>query len=531
MRRDRRRTAPIGRMARRSSPRRALVGACVGNVVEWYDYALYGAFATVLASSFFPSADRRANLLATFAVFSTAFLVRPAGALLFGGHGDRRGRRQVLSFAIILMSLATAGVGILPGYASIGLLAPGLLVLFRLAQGLSAGGEASAASAFAVEYAPANGRGWYGGWIWATLALGLAAGTGAATLLAWRLPQGVFETWGWRLAFLVALPLGLVGLYLRLRLDETPPFHHAQGAQAVARWPVSEALRAYPGRMLIGFALVAAASLTFNTFFIFLPNQLVAELGVPRSRALAGRCWAWRSWRPSHPPSDALRSGGPKAAAGCRNARPAGTHPADLPAHLSRRAGRLASDSRARQRPRDHLRGGRRAVRRDCAVYGHAPGTAHRQPGASRLLRHRRDPGGSHRGPADGGDRVPAAGCRRSLVAVRRDGGPATRGAVYSVGRSAHRVWKGMSQGTPAPLLDLEALAAEVTNFLDGAPVAETIGAKLARLLDAFLEGDVLPQAERAAGLGLDPTPLLGGVSEVLRLYADALERREPIDR
>lgn len=88
-----------------------------------------------------------------------------------------------------------------------------------------------------------------------------------------------------------------------------------------------------------------------------------------------------------------------------------------------------------------------------------------------------------------------------------------------------------MSQGTPAPLLDLEALAAEVTNFLDGAPVAETIGAKLARLLDAFLEGDVLPQAERAAGLGLDPTPLLGGVSEVLRLYADALERREPIDR
>lgn len=288
MRRDRRRTAPIGRMARRSSPRRALVGACVGNVVEWYDYALYGAFATVLASSFFPSADRRANLLATFAVFSTAFLVRPAGALLFGGHGDRRGRRQVLSFAIILMSLAAAGVGILPGYASIGLLAPGLLVLFRLAQGLSAGGEASAASAFAVEDAPANGRGWYGGWIWATLALGLAAGTGAATLLAWRLPQGVFETWGWRLAFLVALPLGLVGLYLRLRLDETPPFHHAQGAQAVARWPVSEALRAYPGRMLIGFALVAAASLTFNTFFIFLPNQLVAELGAPRSRALAG---------------------------------------------------------------------------------------------------------------------------------------------------------------------------------------------------------------------------------------------------
>jgi MFS transporter, MHS family, proline/betaine transporter len=286
--RDGRWTAPIDPTARRSSPRRALVSACIGNVVEWYDFALYGAFATVLASVYFPSADRHANLLATFAVFSTAFIFRPVGAVLLGRRGDRRGRRQVLSLAIILMSVATAGVGALPGYVSIGPLAPVLLLLFRLAQGLSAGGEAGAASAFVVEYAPANRRGWYGGWIWATLALGLGAGTGAASLLAWRLPQGSLETWGWRLAFLLALPMGLVGLYLRLRLDETPRFRAVQRAHAVTRWPVSEALRAYPGRMLIGFVLVAAASLTFNTFFIFLPNQLVAELGVPLSRALAG---------------------------------------------------------------------------------------------------------------------------------------------------------------------------------------------------------------------------------------------------
>jgi MFS transporter, MHS family, proline/betaine transporter len=273
---------------RRSSPRRALVAACIGNAVEWYDFALYGAFATVLASTYFPSADRDASLLASFAVFSSAFVFRPVGALLFGRLGDRRGRRQVLMLVILMMSSATAGVGMLPGYASIGLLAPALLILLRLVQGLSAGGEAGAASAFVVEYAPAGRRGWYGGWIWATVALGLATATGAAALLARRQPPGTPEPWAWRLAFLAALPIGLVGLYLRLRLDETPRFRAVQRAHAVAEGPVREALRAYPMRLLVGLALVTAASVTFNTFFIYLPNQLVGERGAPLSRALAG---------------------------------------------------------------------------------------------------------------------------------------------------------------------------------------------------------------------------------------------------
>jgi MFS transporter, MHS family, proline/betaine transporter len=284
---DRRHVQPIEPTARRSGPRRALVAACIGNVVEWYDFALYGAFAMILANTYFASLEKHASLLAAFAVFSTAFLFRPVGALLFGRHGDRRGRRQVLAAAIILMSLATAGVGMLPGYVSIGLLAPVLLVLLRLAQGLSAGGEASAASAFVVEYAPAHRRGWYGAWVWATFALGLAAGIGAAALLGWLLPPGMLQAWGWRLAFLVALPLGLAGLYLRLRLDETPRFGAVQRAHAVAWRPVAETLRAYPGRLLAGFGLVAAASLTFNTFFIFLPNHLVGALAIPLPRALA----------------------------------------------------------------------------------------------------------------------------------------------------------------------------------------------------------------------------------------------------
>jgi MFS transporter, MHS family, proline/betaine transporter len=177
---------------------------------------------------------------------------------------------------------------LLPGYGSIGLLAPVLLILLRMAQGLSAGGEAAAASAFVVEYAPVHRRGWYGGWIWATLAFGLAAATGTATLLAWWLPPTMLQGWAWRLAFLVALPVGLVGLYLRLRLDETPHFRAVQRTDAVAEWPVREVFGAYPRQMLVGLAVVAAASLSFNTSFIYLPNQLVAERGVPLSHALAG---------------------------------------------------------------------------------------------------------------------------------------------------------------------------------------------------------------------------------------------------
>ena len=270
-----------------SASGRALVAACAGNLVEWYDFAIYGAFATIIAATFFPGSDPSARLLASFAVFATAFLVRPFGALLFGRLGDRVGRRRVLATVIVLMVVATAGIGLLPGYATIGMLAPLLLTLLRSAQGLSVGGESSGATAFVVEYAPEGRRGWYGAWLWSTLALGVAGGIGVAVLLARVLTRATLEGWGWRLAFLVTLPLGLVGLYLRLRLDETPRFRATQRARAVVRRPLAAAVRGYPGRLLIGVALVAALALTFNLFFFYLPSYLVTALAVPLPRALA----------------------------------------------------------------------------------------------------------------------------------------------------------------------------------------------------------------------------------------------------
>lgn len=289
---------PGGRRARRtgrsepaaagSASRRALAAACIGNVVEWYDFAIYGAFASVIAVTYFPSANPVAGLSASFAVFATAFLARPVGAVLFGRLGDRLGRRQVLASVIVLMAVATAGIGLVPGRGSIGALAPLLLIGLRTTQGLSAGGEAAGATTYVVEYAPEGRRGGYGAWLWATLALGVACGIGAAALAARVFPREVLEDGGWRLAFLIALPLGLIGLYLRLRLDETPRFRAVQQADAVVRRPVLETLRAHPARLLVGLALVAAASLTFNLFFFYLPSYLATALGTPLPRTLAG---------------------------------------------------------------------------------------------------------------------------------------------------------------------------------------------------------------------------------------------------
>jgi MHS family proline/betaine transporter-like MFS transporter len=274
------------RPARRPAPWRALVAACAGNLVEWYEFAIYGAVATIIAATFFPGAGDGAGLLPTFALFATTFLARPVGAVLFGRLGDRLGRTRVLAAMIIMMSLATAAIGVLPGHRAIGLAAPLLLLALRVLQGLSVGGEAGSASAFAVEYAPQGQRGWYGAWIWATVSLGLGTAVATAALLAALLPPGVFEAWGWRLAFLLALPLGLAGWYLRLQFDETPWFKAVERDRAVAERPLGEALRRYPGRVLVGFVLVAAASLTFNTFFVFLPNHLVVARGVPLRDAL-----------------------------------------------------------------------------------------------------------------------------------------------------------------------------------------------------------------------------------------------------
>jgi MFS transporter, MHS family, proline/betaine transporter len=207
-----------------SKGRRALISSCVANVVEWYDFALFGALAGVLATVLLPPNTGEEALASIFAVFATTFLARPIGALFAGIRADQRGRRRIFVAMLLLMAAATGAIGLLPTWAAIGVLAPILLVLLRFLQGFSSGGQLATSITFLTEFAPDRRRGWYGGWHTATVALGLAAGLSAAAITVSVLPPAELDAWGWRIPFLVALPLGLSALYIRLRLTESPAF-------------------------------------------------------------------------------------------------------------------------------------------------------------------------------------------------------------------------------------------------------------------------------------------------------------------
>jgi MHS family proline/betaine transporter-like MFS transporter len=213
---------------------RAVCAGSVGNFIEWYEFGVYGCFATVIAARFFtPEGGGEAEaLVRTYASFALAFFFRPVGAAVFGRLGDRYGRRPVLILVVSLMTGATALIGLLPTYATVGGLAPWLLTFLRVVQGLSAGGEFGGAVALMTEFAPPGRRGLYGAWQSFTVALGLLGGAGVAALVATVASEAQLQAWGWRLPFLLAVPLGLLALWLRLRLDESPSFRRERAAAA-----------------------------------------------------------------------------------------------------------------------------------------------------------------------------------------------------------------------------------------------------------------------------------------------------------
>ncbi|MFI7313362.1 MFS transporter [Streptomyces hygroscopicus] len=224
---------PLERATGRA-PRRALVAGSVGNFIEWYEFGVYGFFATIIAANFFTpdGGSEFEGLVKTYASFGIAFFFRPIGAAVFGRVGDRIGRRPTLILVLLLMTVATTLIGALPTYDTLGAAAPWLLTLLRILQGLSAGGEFGGAVSIMTEFAPPGRRGLYGAWQSFTVALGLLAGAGAAALLATVMSEASLGDWGWRVPFLLTLPIGLVALWLRLRLEETPAFRAAAAGEA-----------------------------------------------------------------------------------------------------------------------------------------------------------------------------------------------------------------------------------------------------------------------------------------------------------
>src|SRR5215210_1329820 len=220
--------------------RRAIVGASIGNTVEWFDFATYSFLAVTLAAVFFPSGNPTAALLSTFAIFAAAFFVRPLGGLFFGPLGDKIGRQRVLATVIVLMSLSTFVIGLLPSYATIGVWAPLLLVVARCLQGFSAGGEFGGASTFLAEYSPDERRGFLVSWLEFSTLIGFMLGSLLVLFLSTALPEDALISWGWRIPFLLAGPLGIVGLYIRLRLEDTPEFKALEETGEVSSSPFRE---------------------------------------------------------------------------------------------------------------------------------------------------------------------------------------------------------------------------------------------------------------------------------------------------
>ena len=204
--------------------RRVLAASAIGNFVEWFDFAIYGFMAVIIAQHFFPAGDPSVALMQTFAVFAISFALRPLGGLYFGSLGDRIGRKKVLALTIVLMASATALIGVLPTYESMGLAAPLLLVFARCVQGFSAGGEYAGACAFVMEHAPRNKRGRYGSFVPVSTFAAFASAALLSLLMNESISEQNMQDWGWRAPFLLAAPLGLIGLYIRIKLDESPAF-------------------------------------------------------------------------------------------------------------------------------------------------------------------------------------------------------------------------------------------------------------------------------------------------------------------
>lgn len=265
--------------------KRALVAACIGNFIEYFDFVIYGYFASVIARLFFPAGSQAASLLLTFAVFAISYASRPLGGIIFGHLGDRYGRKTPLAVAIMLIAASTTLIGLMPTYESIGIAAPVILTLARLVQGISVGGEYGGATSFISEYAPANRRGLYTGWQTFTIGLALLVGGSVASLLTAVLSSEALHSWGWRLPFLAGVPLGFVGLYLRLKLEETPHFANVKKTAEVVHAPLLAGLRQEWRAVLIGMGLIAAPSACIYIYYIYSPTYLSVVRGFSLAEA------------------------------------------------------------------------------------------------------------------------------------------------------------------------------------------------------------------------------------------------------
>ncbi|NMM93628.1 MFS transporter [Bifidobacterium sp. DSM 109957] len=271
-----------------SMVRKVAVSSFLGNFIEWFDYASYSYFATTIALVFFPTGNHTVAMLQTFGVFALSFILRPIGALFWGSYGDKKGRKAALAHSILFMSGASFLIGCLPSYAQIGVGAPILLLVLRMIQGFSASGEYAGAATFLGEYAPTNRRGIYCSLIPASTSIGLLAGSFLATMMSTHLTQSAMVGWGWRIPFLMAGPLGLVVLYIRSKLADSPVYQSMSEAldtkQSAVEGgffaPLKELFSKHFKALAISFGACMLNAVGFYAVLTYLPTYLSDTVGM-----------------------------------------------------------------------------------------------------------------------------------------------------------------------------------------------------------------------------------------------------------
>ena len=272
--------------------KRVVAASMIGATIEWYDFFLYGTVAGIVFNKlYFPAKDPLISILLAYTTFAIGFVARPVGGLIFGHFGDRIGRKNMLVLTLMIMGVATVLIGLLPTYQQIGTAAPVLLLCLRILQGIGLGGEWGGAVTMTYEYAEQDKRGLYASFPQIGLSIGLALSAGVVAVAS-MLPEEQFLAWGWRVGFLISIVLVLVGLYIRLRIMETPEFAKLKAQRQEVRIPFMHMIKEYPRNILLGMGARYIDGVFFNVFAVFGIGYLVNTVHVSRTTALWGVCAA-----------------------------------------------------------------------------------------------------------------------------------------------------------------------------------------------------------------------------------------------
>ena len=272
-----------------ASMRRIAFASAIGCSIEWYDFFLYGVVSAIVFNKlFFPSVDPAVSMMLTWTTYAVGFVARPVGAVIFGHFGDRVGRKTILVLTLVIMGGSTFVIGLLPTYQSVGIWSPIMLLLLRVFQGIGIGGEWGGAVLLSTEHAPAGRRGFYGAWPQIGVPAGMCLSAGVVAVISFFMTGDDFAAWGWRIAFLVSAVLVVIGVYIRMKIFESPEFLRVKETKTEARIPFVELLRTAPKNVALGMGARYIEGVCFNTYAVYVLSYLTRTQKLPQGQILAG---------------------------------------------------------------------------------------------------------------------------------------------------------------------------------------------------------------------------------------------------